>query len=142
MHKMTPSAVGERAEMAVAAALVYAGKRVYIPFSASGRVDLVFEDEDGFHRVQCKAGRQYGNAIVYMTCSRTNNQHRDYRGDNDFFGVYCDARREVYLVPIDDAPGSAGSLRVAPTQNGQAKRIRWAADYLLTEAPPVPERRT
>jgi hypothetical protein len=35
------------------AALLAAGKTVLIPFGVQG-YDLVFEDEDGFHRVQCK----------------------------------------------------------------------------------------
>lgn len=44
---MTPSEVGERAEAAVLKALVDAGKRVYVPFNASSRVDLVYLDEAG-----------------------------------------------------------------------------------------------
>ena len=27
-----------------------------------------------------------------------------YRGEADLFGVYCPDTREVYLVPVNDAP--------------------------------------
>jgi hypothetical protein len=29
--------------------------------------------------------------------------------------------------------GTGGTLRIAPTENNQAKRIRWASDYLLPD---------
>lgn len=133
MSKMTPSAVGERAEIKVAAALAGSGKRVYIPVSASSRVDLVYEDGDGFHRVQCKAATVVNDVVVFRTSSNTGNVARDYRGEVDFFGVYCADRMEVYLVPVDDVPRTRGFLRLAPTRNGQVKGVRWAADYLLAE---------
>jgi hypothetical protein len=61
----TPSEVGGRAELAVAAALRLAGKRVYLPFfAADSRVDLVYEDEAGFHRVQCKTPHLVGEVMV------------------------------------------------------------------------------
>ncbi|MGH8933909.1 MAG: group I intron-associated PD-(D/E)XK endonuclease [Egibacteraceae bacterium] len=34
-----------------------ASQHISFLLSASARYDLVFEDEDGFHRVQCKTGR-------------------------------------------------------------------------------------
>ncbi|MPZ88157.1 MAG: hypothetical protein GEU81_08800 [Nitriliruptorales bacterium] len=62
---------------------------------------------------------------------------RDYKGEVDYFGVYCHERREVYLVPIDDVPGKAAMLRLAPPRNGQVKGIRWAQEYLLREVAPA-----
>lgn len=116
----------------MAAALVNAGKDVLLPlYGAHCRYDLVFEDEEGFHRVQCKTGRVLGNIVHFITTSRTKNEHRDYRDDVEFFGVCCLQRQETYLVPVDDVPLWAASLRLHPTRNGQTKGIRWASDYLL-----------
>ncbi len=113
------------------AALVDAGKLVWLPFHASGRCDLVFEDDTGFHRVQCKAGALRGDVVTFKTCSQTRNVPKDYRNDVDFFGVYCRERREVYLVPVDAVSVRGGTLRLRPARNGQMRGLRWAADYLL-----------
>lgn len=128
---LTPSQIGETAEAAVLAALVRLGKDVWLPFRASSRIDLLFLDDKGTHRVQCKAGARYGDIVSFMTCSNTNNLPKNYAGQIDFFGVYCASVGEVYLVPVDDVPVTRGSLRLAPTRNGQSKGVRWAADYRI-----------
>ncbi|MGH8909164.1 MAG: group I intron-associated PD-(D/E)XK endonuclease [Egibacteraceae bacterium] len=130
---MTPSEIGERAEAAVIHALARAGKRILIPLSGSARYDLVFEDDDGFHRVQCKTARVFDEAVFFRTCSQTGGVLKGYRGEIDFFGVYCAHREEVYLVPVDEVPERAAHLRLGPTRNGQEKSVRWAADYRLGE---------
>jgi hypothetical protein len=56
---------------------------------------------------------------------------RDYRGEADLFGIYCHDREEVYVVPVEDVPPRAASLRLAPTRNGQSVGIRSASFYLL-----------
>jgi PD-(D/E)XK endonuclease len=47
-----------------------------------------------------------------------------------FLRAQCKTGR-VYALDIDEATSSEGALRVDPTANGQAKRIRWAADHAL-----------
>jgi hypothetical protein len=37
----------------------------------------------------------------------------------------------VYAVSVEEDASSEGTLRVAPTANGQAKGIRWASDHEL-----------
>jgi len=128
----TPSEVGARAELAVAAALAAAGKRVYVPlFSAHGRVDLLYEDEAGFHRVQCKTARVRGEIVGFRTCSNTKNVPRDYVGEIDEFGVYAHELGQVFLVPIDHVASRYCYLRLGPAANGQAKGVHWAKDYAL-----------
>ena len=128
----TPSEIGERAELAVAGALRLAGKRVYLPFfAADSRVDLVFEDEAGFHRAQVKTSLLREDVIWFRTCSFTNKVHRDYRGEVDVIAVYSPELDQVFLIPVDEAPARGGHLRLTPTRNGQAKGVRWARDYLL-----------
>jgi len=111
---------------------VAAGKHVYVPFfGAHSRVDLVFEDDVSFHRVQCKTSRLIGQVVAFNTCSNTKNVRKDYRGEADFFGVYSPELKRVFLVPVDEVPFRAGHLRLGPARNGQAKGIRRARDYLL-----------
>jgi len=128
----TPSEIGARAEAAISGALIAAGRRVYLPaFGGDGRTDLAMEDEAGLHRVQCKTSRLLHGAIVFWTCSNTNQLPRGYHGDVDLFAVYSPERDEVYLVPVTDVETRAGFLRIDQPANGQRARIRWARDYVL-----------
>lgn len=122
---------GERAEAAVLCALVAAGKTVLMPFGSRHRYDLVYEEAGHFRRVQCKAGRHVHGVVIFKTCSETGQVSRDYRRDVDVFGVHCEERAEVYLVPVQAVGLRGGRLRIDPTRNGQAKGVRWAGDYLL-----------
>ena len=45
--------------------------------------------------------------------------------------VYCPETDRVYALDIEEVASSNCVLRVDPTANGQAKRIRWAADHKL-----------
>ena len=56
---------------------------------------------------------------------------RSYHGEAELFLVYCPETDRVYAVDIEEAASGIGALRVAPTANSQAKRVRWAADYEL-----------
>jgi hypothetical protein len=129
---MTPSQIGERAEAAVLAALVCAGKQVLVPFGGQRRYDLAYEESGRLVKVQCKSGRERKGVIEFRTFSVGRGPARDYRGEADLFGVYCHDRDEVYMVPVADVPPRSAHLRVLPTRNGQESRIRWASDYLLT----------
>jgi hypothetical protein len=56
---------------------------------------------------------------------------RDYRDDVEAFLVYCPSVDGIYCVPVEEVPIGYMSLRIEPTRNGQAHRVRWAADYEL-----------
>ena len=129
----TPSEVGAQAELAVATALAKAGRFVFAPFfSAHSRVDLVYLDDCGAaRRVQCKTAQLVEGRLTFWVCSNTGNQRKDYQGQVDEFGVYSDALRQVYLVPVSDVPATQACLRLEPTRNGQGSGVRWAEPYLL-----------
>ena len=129
---MTPSQVGERAE----AALIQSGKTVYLPFGASQRADLIFEDDRGLHRVQVKNGVLGDRVVSFATCSNTKNIPKDYRGQIDYFGVYCHDLQAAFLVPVSEVPLRAGRLRIGATRNAQQRNIRWAEQFRLEWAPP------
>jgi hypothetical protein len=128
----SPSNIGARAEVEVAAALTRVGKQVYLPLCTShGRVDLIFADESGLHRVQCKTSRLIDDVISFSTCSNTGGLRKDYQGQVDYLGVYSPDLGQVFLLPIDDLPSRGCHLRLGPARNAQQKGVRWAADYLI-----------
>ena len=134
---MNTKAVGEITEAKIFSALVQTYPAVLIPFGENQRYDFVYEDFDGaFIRVQCKTGRYENGAISFKTHSISTNggsyvKTRNYKGVIDYFGVSCEGRQEVYLVPVDDVPSTIGFLRVEHPKNNQLTNVRWAKDYLL-----------
>lgn len=130
---MTPSEIGERAEIAVMAALACAGKQVLVPFGGHHRFDIAFEEDGCLVKVQCKTGRKRGGVVEFATADKTLGVQRDYREDADLFGVYCHERHEVYLVPVAEVPRRGASLRLTPPRNNQKAGIRMAAQYLIRD---------
>src|SRR5579859_4200387 len=140
--KQNHKAIGERSQAHITARLLDVGYGVLLPFGDNGRYDLVIENADGqFYRIQCKTGwlENDGDYIEFATAStyyhtkagRTGYGRKDYRGQVDYFAVYCPDTKGTYLVPIDNLPTTSAVLRLTPTGNGQEKNVRWAKDYEL-----------
>ena len=124
--------VGTRTEGMVLAALLKAKRKVLLPFGGGSRYDMADDLNGTLVRVQCKTGALRKGAVVFNTKSLTRgNIPIPYDGDADFFGVYCPDTDEVYLVPVEGAARSKGSLRVEPAKNNQTKGVLYAKDYLL-----------
>ncbi|MGH3072875.1 MAG: group I intron-associated PD-(D/E)XK endonuclease [Gaiellaceae bacterium] len=140
-----PKLIGDRTTLAVMLGLRQAGYALLVPFGENTRYDLVVDDGNQLARFQCKTGRLREGAIRFAACS-TYAHHpnptalrRDYKGEVDFFGVYCPETGGVYLVPIGDANvRRQGNLRVTPSRNGQAKGVRFAARYEIANFGPFP----
>ena len=131
-----PKDIGDRSQLAAVLALREAGYHVSLPIGENSRYDLIIERDGLMARVQCKTGRLEGGAIRFRTASsyyhhpHPNMPHKHYKGEIEYFAVYCRETGSVYLVPIRDADcEQAGSLRVEPCRNNQQLRIRWARDY-------------
>lgn len=122
---------GNSTEAMVLAALVRSGKTVLLPFGDGCRYDMVIDDAGKLYKVQCKSGKLKKGTITFAACNvqRDTQKRRSYVGEIDFFGVYCPQNNGVYLVPVDISCTNSASLRVEPTKNGQAQRIRWAKDF-------------
>lgn len=138
--KQNPKAIGERSQAHIIARFLDVGYNVLTPYGDNTRYDLVIEDADGnFYRVQCKTGRSNGEYIEFAPASlyyhtragRTTYGSRDYRGQVEYFAVYCPKTNGVYLIPVDHAGVSQMFLRLVPTKNNQEKNVRWAKDYEL-----------
>ena len=135
---LNPKGVGERSEGFVLAALLRAGYTALRGFGDNERYDLVLDLGERFVRVQVKTATYRDGAVVFATCSSAAHRggsRRHYRGACELFAVYCPELDRVYLVPVADVPKTWGKLRVEPAKNGQAKGVRWAAQYRLDDLP-------
>ncbi len=129
---------GEISEAAIITRFLQVGYVVLTPYGGNQRYDLIIEDAEGqFWRVQCKTGRidEDSTVIRFNTAIRNvtgkNRQSRDYRGQCDYFAVYCERLRKVYLIQVDRVGTTGASFRLTPRKNNQDKNIIWAHDYEL-----------
>jgi len=130
-----PKKVGERTEGQVLALMLMLDKVVLTPFGDNQRYDFVIEENGEFARIQCKTGRLRNGVVEFEACSssshRTGGGKRSYKGEADFFAVYCPDNKKTYWVPVDDVPRSHGKLRIVPPKNNQSKGVKWAKGYEL-----------
>jgi hypothetical protein len=131
-----PKDIGDRSTLAIIITLRDAGYGVLMPFGENTRYDLVIDDRGSFSRVQCKTGKLLKGVVNFRTASSYYHHPnpkmpaKHYRGQVDFFAVYCRETTGVYLVPISDLEmDTHASLRVQPTLNNQRKGVRFAEDY-------------
>src|ERR1700737_4212965 len=104
-----PNLIAAITHAKVLAALVGAGKVVLMPCAHVRPYDLVIEESGRFSRVQCKTGRLFRGGVCFRPhrlrgARRETGWERrvtDYKGEVDFFGVYCLETSGVYLVPIE-----------------------------------------
>jgi hypothetical protein len=125
---------GAVAEAAIALAALELGLGVYRPYGDE-RCDLVFEVGSRLLRIQCKSASRHEDVIV-VRCYRARRTAagllRQYysNADVDAFAAYCPDVRQCYFIPFAEVPaGATLHLRLGPTRNNQARRIRWATDY-------------
>ncbi len=136
--KRNSNSIGEISESAIIARFLQLGYVVLTVYGGNQRYDLVIEDADGqFWRVQCKTARIQDNGTVVAFDTANHNfalkkkQWRHYRGQCDYFAVYCEELNKVYLIPVDQVGATRANLRLVPAKNNQEKHVRWAQDYEL-----------
>ncbi|HLZ55992.1 MAG TPA: group I intron-associated PD-(D/E)XK endonuclease [Ktedonosporobacter sp.] len=133
---LTPNAIGEISQGAIAAAVMKYGYTILVPFGEAHRYDMVIEKGSQFFRIQCKTGRYVNGVVKFNACSSNwwNKTRKPYTKEEiDYFAVYCEFTGNVYLVPVEEVGSTQGSLRIEPTENNQAKGIRWAEDYEISK---------
>ncbi|MGH2498225.1 MAG: group I intron-associated PD-(D/E)XK endonuclease [Ktedonobacteraceae bacterium] len=130
---------GDISEQACITRLLECSYMVLQPIGQMHRYDLVIEDADGkFWRVQVKTGwlNEDKSKIMFSSVSSMNYtvKHkgwRSYKGQCEYFAVYVEELRKVYLILVDEVGASNITLRLTPSKNNQEKDIRWAKDYEL-----------
>ena len=114
------------------AALLQVYDSVLIPFGNGRRYDMVVDDGGKFLRIQCKTGWIRAGRIDFNAASSHSHRGggtRPYRGEAEYFGVYCPKNTKVYLVPVEAVGSRLGSLRLEPAKNNQQKGVRLAEQY-------------
>lgn len=134
--KRDTNAIGDISESAIITRFLQLGYTVLTPYGGNQRYDLVIEDSEGqFCRVQCKTGRLENGAIHFDTANHNvtgkKRDWRHYRGQCDYFAVYCGDLGKAYLVPVDQVGRTRAHLRIELPKNNQEKYVRWAKDYEL-----------
>lgn len=135
---------GDISEYAAISRLLECGYSVLQPLGQMHRYDLVIEDADGqFWRVQVKTGwLDRDNSVIRFKAasntyhyngvgSRGGTRKKGYRGEAEYFCVYVESLRKVYLLSVDEVGSSDVILRLTSTKNNQEKHVRWAKDYEL-----------
>lgn len=128
----SPKEIGDTAVAGVLASLLKKGNAILLPFGDSQRYDLVVEKNGQFSRIQCKNGRVRNGCIKFNTSSTQwygGHRRMNYKGQVDYFGVYCAEVDKSYLVPVEVIGETQGVLRIKPTKNKQSKYVRWSTDY-------------
>jgi PD-(D/E)XK endonuclease len=137
LQGLTPSQRGAVAEAELAAAAIRAGLVVLRPLSEGARYDLVIDLEPELLGVQCKLAQHLAGVLsVNVSTSRYTPRGyvtTTYTADEiDAIGAYSPELRRCFLIPIDDISNRRGiHLRLDPSKNNQAERIKWARDYEL-----------
>lgn len=135
MKELTSQAKGDIAELRVICALITKGCNVFKSYSVNCRYDLIFELDDKFYKVQVKSAKYHedtGNIHVHTRSANIiTGEVRTYKGEVDYFGVYCPQLDKCYLIPEEDVSpsGKAIRLRVDPPKNNQTSKAHWAKDY-------------
>lgn len=124
--------IGDMAVAGVLARLLKKGYAILLPFGDSQRYDLVLDKEGQLFRVQCKNGRVRNGCIRFNSSSTEwykKHSRKNYKGQVDYFGVYCPEFDKTYLVPVDVVGETQGVLRITAPKNNQARYIRWGNEY-------------
>ena len=104
---------------------------VLMPFGDNERYDYVIDLGGVFKRVQCKTGRLKNGSVTFELASYNWNtkERKGYKGQIDYFGVYCPENNKCYLVPIDKVGKRHKSLRVEQSKNNQTKNTEDGEQY-------------
>lgn len=123
--------LGNKSEGVVLSAYLSAGFVVSVPFGTGASYDFVVDSGSRLYKIQVKTAWTVKGIIRYKCLRRQsgNKTHRPYiEGEADYFAVYHAEKETLYGVPAKNHLAH-GWLRLEPAKNGQAKMIRWAADY-------------
>jgi hypothetical protein len=135
VRELTPSQKGAAAEAAITARAIELGLVVLRPLCEGGRYDLIIDLEPELLRVQCKSAQRRGGVLAVGLCTSRFTPAGYVRttytaSEIDAIGAYSPDLGRCFLIPIADvADGRGIHLRLEPTRNNQAKRVRWARDY-------------
>jgi hypothetical protein len=131
---------GDISESIIITRFLQLGYVVLTPYGGNQRYDLMVEDTEGrVWRIQCKSGwlNEDKTVIQFDTANHNvtgeNRQMKHYRGQCDYFAVYCKELDKTYLIRVDEVGTTRAHLRLVPPKNKNGYRM--AKDYELEMGP-------
>ncbi|WP_336000894.1 group I intron-associated PD-(D/E)XK endonuclease [Halorientalis halophila] len=123
---------GDESEARIVHELLAAGYSVSIPFGDNDKYDLIVDDGERMHRVQCKtAWANKQNTIRFNTHSQTTEDgqysEQTYQGRIEAFVVRYPPRETLYWIDVADATTQKMELRFDAEIDHPS--INWAADF-------------
>jgi hypothetical protein len=112
------------------------GWSVFVGLSEHQAFDFAAYRDGRFVRVQAKYRAVDSKGVLnvpFSTCWADRHGVHSVPIDRlaiDLFAIYCPDTEICYYVDPSLVEGGHIGLRVAPTRNSQAKRIKWANDFL------------
>jgi hypothetical protein len=103
---------------------------IYVPASSGEKAQLV--------RIQCKSAwlSRDRTCLLFNAFNlggEGKRQKRGYHGDVEYFCIYSNDLRKVYMIQVDECPVGETNLRLEPTgkqgKNMYSAGVRWAKDY-------------
>jgi hypothetical protein len=131
---LTTNQKGTLAEAKIAAVAAELGLGIARPLDDE-RYDLILDLRPALIRVQCKWATRIGDVVSARLYTNRRGREglitRRYNpGEFDAFGLYCLDNDRCYLLPAQEfVVYRQIHLRLGPSLNNQALRIRWARDY-------------
>ena len=124
--------VGDETEAKVIYELISNGYSVCVPFGDNDKYDLVVDDGDILHRVQCKTGwANKADTMRFNTHSQTTKRgeyhEKTYHGEIDAFVVRYPENESIYWIDIDEATEQKMELRFDAEIDHPS--INWAKEY-------------
>ncbi|SDM02476.1 PD-(D/E)XK endonuclease [Halogranum gelatinilyticum] len=126
---------GDETEAKILSRLIASGYSVSVPFGDNDKYDLVVDDDDELHRVQCKtAWQNKDETIRFNTHSQTTKDgdyhERTYHGEIDAFVVRYPETETLYWIRVEEATRQKMELRFEAEIDHPS--INWAEEYEFT----------
>ena len=126
---------GDETEASVIHELIANGYSVSIPFGDNDKYDLIVDDGETLHRVQCKTAWQNKESTIrFNTHSQTTadgDYHEEtYQAEIDAFAIRYPATEKLYWVDIAEATEQKMELRFEASIDHPS--INWASNYEFT----------
>lgn len=129
--------IGNLGEIKVISKFVEYDIPVYIPFGDCEKADLIAEFNEKLQKIQVKTSVKTKNGtmmfdLVSSTSHRKNGVRHKYTKDEiDYFACYNIERDKVFLIPIEEAPSTAITIRFEEPKNNQIKNVIMEDKYLI-----------
>lgn len=135
---------GLAAHLAIAQRLIELGFEVLEPVGNHLRYDLAYDipansgERSQLVRIQCKSARLSKDSTcllfnAFNLGGEGKRQKRGYQGFVEYFGIYSQDTRKVYMINVDVCYVGEMTLRLAPSgkqgKNMYSAGVRWANDY-------------